>query len=275
MNKILHKIKLLTLILILFPSVTYSKDALEDTAFGEDIDKITSPQTIEFINNYSKPNNGTPLWNQFDSIYTKTTKNGYWQLDYGQYQRYNTSDNSILFNASNQIYKSDNGTKIIGSLNLGAGDFSGAGYIPKYKTGGMLQLFDNNMWVSPSLEYRYTKYQNSYTNYYGLYFEKYINNYRFLLGPLVTDSSFYKTTYGGKLQGSYYFNNDSINYYFSASDEPEIMGNSAQIWRVISNSIVYKYKLNNGLIGNVGLEYVVNQNIYNRIGAILGFGYEF
>lgn len=254
---------------------TFAGDIIENTEFGEDTDSYSSNRNIEVLNNYSKPNNNTPMWNQTDLIYTEKSKKGYWQIDYGQYQRYNTADNSILLNSSNEILTTENNSKLIGSISLGAGDFSGAGYIPKFKTGAMLQITNSDFWASPIFDYKYNRYQTTYSNYLGIYAEKYYGNYRFLVGPLVTQSSFYKNTFGGKFQTSYYPNDrESINYYFSSSDEPEIIGSSTQVWRVISNSVVYKYRIGKNFTGNIGAEYVVNQNIYNKTGIIIGIGYD-
>lgn len=267
------KISILILnIVFVFSAIASETDVLEDTNFGEDLDKINEGKILEFNLNISKPDNGTPNWLQSELIYTQSKKKEYWQIQYNQYERYNQQNNLIIFNKSQtkDLTEGD----ISYSYSGGIGNFSGADYIQNYSFGGAVQFNNKNLIFSPIFDYGYRKYSNSYSNNYGLFGEKYIGNFRLLLGPTLSDTSIYKSTIGGKLQASYYLKNGSINYYYSNSYEPEIYNNQTNIWNVVSNSIIYRYS-NKKLTFNIGGEYVNNINIYKRFGVVTGISYGF
>lgn len=262
-------------IFLLFSANCHSQDVLEDTKFGEDIDKFIKKNTVEIINTTQNPSNNTPIWNQLDTIYTRKNGDGFYQIEYNQYQRYSTADNSFLWNQGISPFKLDSG-KLNLSYSLGAGDLSGAGYIPKYKGSVMAQYNPNNNIISPIIEYKHNKYQNVYTNLYGLYLEKYISSFRILVGPTISQGSFYSSQYGIKAQLSYYIDdNQSINYYFSNGVEPELVGDVAQNWIATSNSIVYKKRFSNNFLITLGAQTNNYKGVYNNPGITIGGGYEF
>lgn len=267
--------KKITYFLLLIPLIANGQSAIEDTEFGEDIDKITSKNTFEILNNNSKPSNGTPNWNQLDTIYTNKNNREYWQIQYSQFNRYNVSDNSLTWNQAKEFKTINDQTTTNLSYHLNVGDFTGAGYIPKFGAGFMGEINNNNFIITPIIEYGYRKYQTTVSNNYGLYAQKYIGPFRILIGPTITDTSIYKATYGGKGQISYYLNdNDSLNYYFSKGFEPEYYNNNTNIWNVVSNSLVFRKKINSFIV-NTGVDFTQNIGIYNRLGFTVGGAYEF
>ena len=185
------------------------------------------------------------------------------------------NDNEILFNSTHLINENETDQTFL-SYSLGIGDFNENGYLPEFRTGLVLQQYYKHSTVSPIFDYKYSKYENSSIHYFSFAGEKYIKNWRVLAGLWLSDSSFYKATSGVKTQIGYYLpNNNSINYYFSSGQEPEIVGDSAKVYRISNHAITSKFFINKNLSTNFGLNHTVNHGNYSRTGLLLGFSYDF
>lgn len=230
---------------------------------------------VDFSYKQETLSNNQKDWTMGEVTYTQKNNANYWQFSVREHERYGKKDNEVYFNGSSLVKDSDQGKTFV-YYSLGAGDFNGNGYLPEYRAGVSLQQVYKDGWISPMIEYKYSKYETSYINYVSLLGEKYIGNWRILAGPWLSDSSFYKTTYGMKAQLSYYINdNQSINYYYSSGDEPEIVGSNARVYKITSHALTSKINLSNQLSANFGFEHVINEGVYRRNGVTLGISYAF
>lgn len=220
--------------------------------------------------------NDQPDWKTTELSYTQKKDENYWQVFLRNYERYDLNDNQVEFDATNLIHE-NNTSKTFLSYAVGAGDFNNSGYLPEFKAGLTLQQTYKNGQISPILDYKYAKYENSTVNYYGLSAEKYIQNWRFLAGLWLSDTSFYKPTTGVKAQISYYIphSSNSINYYFSDGKEPEVSDVSTPIYHITSHALTSKILISKNLYTNIGLTHTINHGSYSRTGALIGFSYDF
>lgn len=232
-------------------------------------------QAIDIIYHQEQNSNNQPDWKSTDISYTHKNNDNYWQFSVRQYERYNLNDNEVFFNSTNKILESDT-SKTFLSYYLGAGDFNKNGYLPEYRAGFSLQQTYKDGSISPIFDYKYSKYESSDVNYFALSGEKYIGNWRLLAGVWISDSSFYKPTYGVRSQISYYINDtNSINYYFSTGKEPEIVGTSAQVYNITSHAITSKILIDKNLYLNLGIDKTINHGNYSRTGLTVGLSYAF
>jgi YaiO family outer membrane protein len=230
---------------------------------------------VDITYHQEQNSNNQPDWKSTDLSYTQKANDNYWQFSVRQHERYNLKDNEVFFNGTNNVLESDT-SKTFMSYSLGAGDFNKNGYLPEYRAGFSLQQTYKDGSISPIFDYKYSKYQSSFVNYFALAGEKYIGNWRFLAGVWTSDSSFYKPTYGVRSQVSYYLNDtDSINYYFSTGEEPEIVGNFAKVYNITSHAITSKVLIDKNLYFNIGIDKTINQGNYSRTGLTIGLSYAF
>ncbi len=240
------------------------------------LSSLADNQIFDVSYTQEQNSNSQPDWKMTEFGYTQKEKNDYWQFSIKDYERYNLNDNEVLFNSTNLVNENETGKTFL-SYSIGVGDFNKNGYLPEFRTGLILQQYYKNGTVSPIFDYKYSRYENSSINYFSLAGEKYINNWRVLAGLWLSDPSFYKATSGVKAQVGYYFsgNNNSINYYFSSGQEPEIVGSSAKVYRISSHAITSKILINKNLYTNFGLNHTVNHGNYSRTGFLLGLSYAF
>ncbi|WP_111894999.1 YaiO family outer membrane beta-barrel protein [Acinetobacter sp. MB5] len=228
--------------------------------------------------NYSQENstNDQPDWKTTELGYTKKNDENYWQLFWRNYDRYDLNDNQVELDANHLVHESDKGKTFL-SYSVGAGDFNNSGYLPEFKAGLTLQQTYKNGQISPIVDYKYSKYENSTVNYYGLSAEKYIQNWRVLAGLWISDTSFYKPTTGVKAQVSYYIphSNNSINYYFSDGKEPEVTDISTKIYHITSHALTSKIQLSKNLYTNIGLTHTIYHGNFSRTGVLAGISYDF
>ncbi|MHA3055449.1 YaiO family outer membrane beta-barrel protein [Acinetobacter sp. ANC 4633] len=228
--------------------------------------------------NYSQENNTNhqPDWKTTELSYTQKKDENYWQVFLRNYDRYDLNDNQVEFDATDLVHENQN-SKTFLSYTLGAGDFNSSSYLAEFKAGLTLQQTYKNGQTSPIIDYKYSKYENSSVNYYGLSAEKYIQNWRILAGFWVSDTSFYKPTAGVKAQISYYIphSSNSINYYFSDGKEPEVSNVSTKIYHITSHALASKILISKNLYTNIGLTHTVYHGNYSRTGCLVGISYDF
>lgn len=228
--------------------------------------------------NYSQERNSNDQsdWKTTEFSYTQKENDNSWQVLLRNYERYNLNDNQIELEATNLIHENQ-GNKTLLSYHLGAGDFNNHAYLPEFNAGLALQQSNKNAQLSPILEYKYAKYENSNVNYYGLSAEKYLTNWRILAGFWISDTSFYKPTTGLKAQVSYYIpsTTNSINYYFSDGKEPEITNTSTQIYHITSHALTSKFLISKNLYSSIGITHTIYHGHDSRTGLLIGVSYDF
>ncbi len=230
---------------------------------------------LDFSYKQEKSTNNQPDWKMYETTYTNKSTDNYWQISFRDHERYNLKDQELFFYGSNLV-KSDTSQKTFLSYSFGAGDFNNNGYLPEFRAGISFQQSYTDNSISPIFEYKYSKYTNSSINYFSLAGEKYLNNFRFLAGAWLSDSSFYEPTYGIKAQASYYINDkSSLNYYYSSGKEPEIVGSSTKVYKISTHAITSKFTIQKNLNINLGIDHTINHGNYKRTGLTVGLTYDF